>query len=102
MSDTGHIDQMLFEAASYKSEASQREADAARLAQSTELERNRPFMLLRPRVFPDGNAWCALLGDNIQEGMCGFGDTPAKASVEFDLQWLNARAGKPPAQILDA
>ena len=102
MSDTSHIDQMLFEAACYKSEASSREADAARLAQSTEIERNRPFMLLRPRVFPDGDQWCALLGDNLQEGVCAFGETPAKAATDFDLQWLNARAGKPYTQILGA
>jgi hypothetical protein len=50
-------------------------------------------MLLRPRVFPDGNQWCALYGENLQEGVAGFGDTPAKASVDFDIQWLNAKAG---------
>ena len=102
MSDTSHIDQMLFVAACYKSEAAQRKADAARLAQSTKLKRNRPFMLLHPRMFPDGNAWCAMLGENIQDGVCGFGETPAKASVEFDMQWLNARAGPTHKQILGA
>lgn len=94
MSDTSHIDQMLFEAACYKSTAAQREAEAMRLAESTELERNRPFMLLRPRIFIDGNQWCALYGENLQEGVAGFGDTPAKASVQFDIEWLNAPAQK--------
>ena len=57
---------------------------------------SRPFILLRPRIFPDGNAWCALYGDNIQEGVCGFGDTPNAASIAFDIAWLNERAGKAP------
>lgn len=61
------------------------------IAESVELERLRPFMLLRPKMFPDGNQWCALYGDNIQDGVCGFGDTPHQASVDFDIQWLNAR-----------
>lgn len=27
----------------------------------------------------DGNAWCALIGDNLQEGVAGFGGTPREA-----------------------
>ena len=27
----------------------------------------------------DGNKWCALLGENLQEGLAGFGDTPSEA-----------------------
>jgi hypothetical protein len=63
----------------------------AHAAEAAELEKARPFMLLRPRMFPDGNQWCALYGENIQEGVAGFGDTPAKAAVQFDIEWLNAR-----------
>lgn len=58
------------------------------------LEAKRPFVLLRPRVYPDGDAWCVLYGDNLQEGVAGFGETPEKAAVAFDLAWLNDRAGK--------
>lgn len=65
---------------------------AIHAAEAAELERARPFMLLRPRMFPDGSQWCALYGDNLQEGVAGFGDTPAKAAVDFDIQWLNAKA----------
>jgi hypothetical protein len=68
--------------------------NAAYSAELVELERKRPFMLLRPRMFPDGDQWCALYGDNLQEGVAGFGDTPDKASRDFDIQWLNAIAGK--------
>ena len=52
-------------------------------------EQLRPFMLLRPRMLLDGNQWCALYGDNLHDGVAGFGDTPAKASLAFDMAWLN-------------
>lgn len=51
----------------------------------------RPFVLLRPAMFPDGNQWCALYGESLQEGVAGFGDTPEKAAIAFDLAWLNAK-----------
>jgi|WetSurMetagenome_2_1015567.scaffolds.fasta_scaffold99553_1 hypothetical protein len=31
------------------------------------------------RLFPDGDAWCALIGENIEEGICGFGSIPPEA-----------------------
>ena len=34
----------------------------------------------------DGSQWCAMLGDNLQEGLSGFGDTPAKALRELANQ----------------
>jgi len=81
--ESGNIRAFLQEAAQYESEAAQKKLDR-------ELQLIRPFMLIRPKVFPDGNKWCALYGDNIQEGVAGFGDTPAQASVQFDIEWLNA------------
>ncbi|HEU4771864.1 MAG TPA: hypothetical protein VFS68_06875 [Candidatus Udaeobacter sp.] len=76
-----------------KMRAIEAEMHAANAAESTELERSRPFMLLRPRVFPDGSQWCALYGENLQDGVAGFGDTPAHAAQDFDIHWLNAKAG---------
>lgn len=35
------------------------------------------------RVFLDGDAWCALNGDDLQNGIAGFGDTPAEALRDF-------------------
>lgn len=35
------------------------------------------------KPFKDGNQWCILAGDNIQEGVCGFGDTIEDALYEF-------------------
>lgn len=46
-----------------------------------------PSAIYRQKVFRDGNSWCALYGDNIQEGVCGFGDTPAAAIYDFNQCW---------------
>ena len=53
-------------------------------------ERNRPSVIWRPRVYRDGDQWCALLGKDIVEGVVGFGPTPEKATQEFDKAWHGA------------
>lgn len=35
------------------------------------------------KPYKDGNQWCILAGDNIQDGICGFGDTIDDALYEF-------------------
>lgn len=35
--------------------------------------------------FRDGAAWCVLLGENIQDGIAGFGRTPAEAISNFEI-----------------
>lgn len=35
------------------------------------------------KPYKDGNQWCILVGDNIQEGICGFGDTIEDALYNF-------------------
>lgn len=49
-------------------------------------EMQRYSVLLKPKLFKDGNQWCALYGDNLQEGVAGFGDTPHKAMLNFDTE----------------
>ena len=39
----------------------------------------------------DGDQWCALLGDNLQEGVAGFGETPDKAMAAFDMAFWKER-----------
>lgn len=39
---------------------------------------------LKPIIKKDGDQWCVLLGENLQEGIAGFGDTPYKAILEFN------------------
>lgn len=46
---------------------------------------------LQPKIFPDGDKWCALYGKNIQEGVAGFGDTPAKALSDWDNNFWNQK-----------
>lgn len=51
---------------------------------------SRPFVLYKPRLFPDGNQWCALLGEDLQSGVVGFGDSPNDASNAFDKAWFKS------------
>ena len=61
-------------------------------------EQQRPCVLFRPSLSIDGDQWCALYGDNLQDGVAGFGKTPALAMTDFDEQWLNSQAqGAPDA-----
>lgn len=47
----------------------------------------RPSVLFRPKVFIDGTSWCALYGANLQDGVAGFGESPADAMYDFDINW---------------
>ncbi len=47
----------------------------------------RPSAIYRPSLHIDGNQWCALYGDNLQDGVAGFGDSPAAAMWDFDKAW---------------
>jgi len=49
-----------------------------------EAEEMNLVKLLNPRIFIDGGKWCVLHGGNIQNGVCGFGDTPRKAIIDFN------------------
>ncbi len=55
-------------------------------------EKTRPSVLFRPKVFVDGDEWCALYGDNIQEGVAAFGTTPDEATRRFDAEWFTKKA----------
>ena len=47
-------------------------------------EQMRPSVLLKPKLSVDGDQWCVLYGDNLQEGVCGFGESPSDAMRDFD------------------
>lgn len=51
-------------------------------------------VVLGARLFLDGNQWCALYGDNLQDGVCGFGDTPAGAIDAFEAA-MNESVNRP-------
>lgn len=42
------------------------------------------FAMLKPKIFVDGDKWCVLLGENLQNGISGFGNTPYKAILDFN------------------
>ena len=41
------------------------------------------FSELKPRLFLDGDMWCCLLGEDIQEGVAGFGKSRMAAITAF-------------------
>lgn len=59
-------------------------------------EERRPFIQLRPRLFIDGDQWCALYGENLQDGVAGFGTSPEAAAWDFDKQFCVALPRKEP------
>lgn len=48
----------------------------------------QPSVLFRPKIYIDGDQWCALYGENLQDGVAGFGDSPCHAMMAFDAAWL--------------
>ena len=57
----------------------------------------RPSVVFHPTIYQDGDAFCCRLGLNVQDGICGFGATPADACAAFDLAWTTrAKVPEPP------
>lgn len=54
---------------------------------------SRPSVLWRPAISIDGDMWCALYGENLQDGVAGFGKSPADAMYDFDQNWNAALRG---------
>ena len=46
-----------------------------------------PHVVMRPRISIDGDKWGVLYGDNLQDGVAGFGDSPSEAMADFDYHW---------------
>jgi len=57
------------------------------MAECIEDSQTAPHVLMRPKVFLDGDKWCALYGDNLQDGVAGFGESPSEAMTDFDKNW---------------
>lgn len=53
-----------------------------------------PSVVYQPALFIDGDQWCALYGEDLQSGVAGFGDSPAKAMVDFNKNWHASLAPK--------
>ncbi len=61
--------------------------EESKLNAAVEAEEMTLFSMLKPKIYRDGNLWCVLYGENIQEGICGFGDTPRQAVWAFNREW---------------
>lgn len=74
------------EAVSYAAEGAKNTINE--VAYSLQNEYSRSSAVYRPAISIDGNKWCALYGANLQDGVAGFGDSPALAMSDFDANWL--------------
>ena len=45
------------------------------------------FALLKPTLKRDGDQWCVLYGESIQDGVCGVGRSPNLAVIDFNKSW---------------
>lgn len=61
--------------------------NAAQMAFETEIAKQAPHVLMRPSISKDGDVYCLLYGENINDGVCGFGSTPEDAAQDFDKAW---------------
>ena len=77
MTDTSHYDHILFQE---KLRAVETESDF------------KLFSMLTPRLFLDGDQWCCLYGENIQDGLAGFGKTPIEAVRQWNAEWYKFAA----------
>ena len=48
----------------------------------------RPSVLYKPKLGREGNQWGVLYGDNLQDGVAGFGKSPDAAMRDFDNEWI--------------
>lgn len=61
--------------------------------EASEIKRNVTLIAtLGLKPFKDGNMWCFLYGENLQEGISGFGRTVTEASVNFEINFFNEEA----------
>jgi len=49
------------------------------------------FSALKPSIQKDGDQWCVLLGDNLQEGISAFGKSPLEAIRNFNVEMFKEK-----------
>ena len=59
----------------------------SKVGAAIEAEEMNLVQLLKPKMFVDGDQWCVLYGENLQEGIGGFGKTPRLAIYDFNKQF---------------
>jgi hypothetical protein len=56
----------------------------SQISKAVEAEEMNLFSMLKPKVSIDGNQYCVLYGENLMEGVAGFGDTLMDAIWDFN------------------
>ena len=46
---------------------------------------------LGAKIFKDGDSWCCLYGENIQEGISGWGSNPYQAALDFRKEFMGEK-----------
>ena len=67
----------------------------------TAIEWRRPSVVFRPKLYPDGDMYCALYGDDLMAGCAGFGETAAAAMLDFDNNWRTQKVKHVPQRSDD-
>ena len=83
----GNVSEVVREAAHQAFDISHSQAMIRDQFMAVTWEMQRPAVLFRPAISLDGNMWCALYGDNLQDGVAGFGRSPEEAMADFDKNW---------------
>ena len=60
---------------------------AVQTLETAAYEMMRPSVQYRPSLAIDGDHWRALYGENLQDGVAGFGKSPELAMLDFDKSW---------------
>ena len=63
-----------------------RASEMLAIESDTAMRINLWVVILGLNPMRDGNQWCFLWGKNIQEGVCGFGDSPEEAMQAFEKE----------------
>jgi hypothetical protein len=50
---------------------------------------------MRPRLTKDGNRFCFLCGEDLQNGISGFGETPFDAASDFCTSFMRETIREP-------
>lgn len=59
-----------------------------RMNSLVEQQEYQKFALLKPKIGRDGNQFYILLGENLQDGISGFGDTLYLAILDFNKSFV--------------
>lgn len=61
--------------------------DLYEICKTVQIKYLLPSAIYKPKIYRDGNMWCALYGTDLQNGIAGFGKSPEKAVEAFNNNW---------------